>query len=157
LIRVRAKLAGWTKYLNEEFDTLAQKQERHRVATSRDVLEWSDAEFVWEAIETIDPLKITVRDRPVAIIGFDGDGYIPIRQLIEMLMCDDHTCCIIDPCLDPEAIGAEVGREFGDVVWFTVVGVARLDLANEATYRALLTALKDSVERFDLEMPYIEF
>jgi hypothetical protein len=37
-------------------------------------LEGSDQEIIWKAIETIDPLKITARIRPMVIIGFEVMG-----------------------------------------------------------------------------------
>jgi hypothetical protein len=122
------------------------------------VFEWSDEELVWEAIEAVNPLKITVRQRwPIAVIGYEGDGYIPLRQLIEMLERDDHTCCIIDPCFDPHETHAQVERDFEGTVWFTVIAIARLDLADQATYRSLLAAFEDRRERFVGEAPVIEF
>jgi hypothetical protein len=30
--------------------------------------------IIWEAIETIDPLKVTARIRPMVIVGLEGDG-----------------------------------------------------------------------------------
>jgi hypothetical protein len=36
--------------------------------------EWSDEEITWEAIESIDPLKVTVRIRPIVIVGWEGDA-----------------------------------------------------------------------------------
>jgi hypothetical protein len=119
--------------------------------------DWSDEETVWQAIETLDPLKITVHDRPIAVVGFEGDGYIPLRQLIEMLEDGDDNLCVIDPCRDPDATGAKIEEEYGDTVWFQVIGIARLDIADEPTYRVLQVALDDRWERFMLDVPYIEF
>jgi hypothetical protein len=36
--------------------------------------QWSDEAIIWEAIETIDPTKVTARIRPMVIVGFEGDG-----------------------------------------------------------------------------------
>jgi hypothetical protein len=47
--------------------------------------DWSDQEIIWEAIETIDPLKVTARLRPMVIVGFEGDGWMPVHDLVQII------------------------------------------------------------------------
>jgi hypothetical protein len=47
--------------------------------------DWQDVEIVSDAIETIDPLKITVRDRPIAAIEFDNVGDMVMHFLADTL------------------------------------------------------------------------
>jgi hypothetical protein len=46
---------------------------------------------------------------------------------------------------------------FGDDVWISVLGIARLDVADASAYQALLAALEDRWEWSDVEKPFIEF
>jgi hypothetical protein len=46
---------------------------------------WSDEAIIWEAIETIDPLRVTARIRPMVIVGVDGDGWLPVRDFSEIV------------------------------------------------------------------------
>jgi hypothetical protein len=39
-------------------------------------VDWSDQKIMWGAIETIDPLKVTARIRPIVIVGWEGDGWL---------------------------------------------------------------------------------
>jgi hypothetical protein len=123
--------------------------------------DWHDEEIVWEAIEIIDPLKITVRQRPVAAIGFGNIRDMVMHRLAEMLPYGKHwdadnMCIIIAPCADPEAMEAMVHEQM-ETVRFSVFGVAVLDLADQPTYRTLMNALADRSERFVGEAPVIEF
>jgi hypothetical protein len=46
--------------------------------------DWSDEAIIWEAIDTIDPLKVTARIRPLVIVGWEGDGWLPVRDLVDI-------------------------------------------------------------------------
>ena len=66
-----------------------------------------------EAIETVDPLKITVRYRPVAAIGFETVADMVMHFLADTLpptrkYDDENMCAVIDPCTDTEALEAIV-------------------------------------------------
>jgi hypothetical protein len=122
--------------------------------------DWHDEKLVWEAIETIDPLKITVCQRPVAAIGFDRVADMVMHYLADSLppnsrWNNDGMLVIIDPCADPIAMEALVEEQMENVQ-FSIFGVAHLDIANEATCRTLLNALADRHEWFLGEAPVIE-
>jgi hypothetical protein len=123
--------------------------------------DWQDEQIVWEAIETTDPLKVTVRDRPVAVIGFDCVADMMMHRLAATLPYGPHwdqerMCIIIDPCTNPEALEAVVEEQM-HTVRFSVFGVAVLDLADEPIYRRLMAALEERQGRFVGETPVIEF
>jgi hypothetical protein len=123
--------------------------------------DWRDEEIVWEAIETTDPLKITVRERPVAVIGFDCVADMMMHRLADTLPFGknwdvERMSIIIDPCTDPEAMAALVEEKM-DTVRFSIFGVAVLDLADESVHRCLLAALEERGSRFVGETPVIEF
>lgn len=92
--------------------------------------DWMDDDVVSEAIDTIDPRKITVRCRPVAAIGFDNIAEIVMYRLAEPLPYGKHwnqenMCITIDPCSEPEALCRLVEEEMS-TVRFSVFGVAVL-------------------------------
>ena len=118
---------------------------------------WSDEAVVDAAIESINPLKITVRSTPVAIGSASGDGRLSLRRLADMLEDDDAHCIIIHPCRHPELFRNQVGGIDGGEGWFHVVGIAWLDLADAATCEALQTALNERRQWFGSDVPYIEF
>jgi hypothetical protein len=123
--------------------------------------DWQDEDVLDEAIESINPLMITVQYHSVAVIGFDNDGDIVGHYIADTLppprkFDSEGMCAVIDPCADPAALQALVEEKM-DTVRFSVFGVGVLDLADEATHRALLAALSDRCERFVGEMPCIDF
>lgn len=114
-----------------------------------------------EAIETVSPLKIAARYRFVAVVGFDTDADIVMHYLADTLPPErrydnGNSCAVLDPCTDPEALLALVEYEM-PTCRFSIFGVGVLELADEATYESLLTALADRPGRFVGEMPVIEF
>jgi hypothetical protein len=62
----------------------------------------------------------------------------------------------IDPCDDPDTLRSVVDEQMENVR-FSVFGIALLDLADEAVYRALMGALAHRRERIVGEAPAIEF
>ncbi len=119
--------------------------------------DWRDEELFDEAIETLDPLKITVRSRPIVVVGPIDVGYISMQQFAEIVQEDDERFCVIDPRPDLDRKCAEIEDEIGDAAWHFVLGLARLDLFDEDTYRALMAAFEDRRGRFRLWSPHIEF
>jgi hypothetical protein len=120
-----------------------------------------DEDVVEEAIETVSPLKVTVRYRLVAVVGFDTDADIVMHFLADTLpprrrFDNEHSCAVLDPCTDPEALMALIESEMPNSR-FSVYGVGSLDLADEETYESLLTALADRHVRFAGRLPIIEF
>lgn len=123
--------------------------------------DWQDEEIVAEAIETIDPLKITVRCHAVAAIGFENITDMVIHRIAETLPYgrswnQDSLSIIIDPCADPEALGALVEEQVENVR-FSVFGVAVLDLADGGIYGTLMDAFAKRRSQFVGEYPVIEF
>jgi hypothetical protein len=126
------------------------------------IFDWQDENIVDEAIETIDPYKITVvRYRPVAAIGFKRVADMVLHRLADRLpptrkFDREAMCAVIDPCTDTEALCVLVEEEMDDVR-FSIFGVAVLYLADEQTHGSLMTALADRRGRFVGEMPSIDF
>jgi hypothetical protein len=123
--------------------------------------DWLDEQVVSQAIDMIDPCKITIRCHAVAAIGFDSVGDMVTYRLAEPLPYGknwdkDRLCIIIDPCSDPEALRTVV-EESMDTVRFSVFGVALLDLADETIYRQLSAALEECHGQYVGEYPIIEF
>jgi hypothetical protein len=119
--------------------------------------DWRDQDLVEEAIETINPLKLTVRSHVIAIGSAFGDGRLALRQLVGMMQADDGSCIIIHPCRYPELFSHQQAGLGDDEGWFHVVGLARLDLADQKTYGSLMTALAERHGQFVGEMPCIDF
>jgi len=99
--------------------------------------EWSDEAIIWEAIETIDPLKVTARVRPMVVVGFGGNGWLPVRDFVAIVHNGRDTCIVVDPRLNLDQTLARIGADVGDDPRITVLGIARLDLADALAYRAL--------------------
>ena len=115
--------------------------------------------MIEEAIETVDPLRITVRYRPVAAIGFETVADMVMHFLADTLPPErkydnEAMCAVIDPCTDPEALWALVDYEI-PTARFSIFGVGVLDLADQETYESLLTALADRCGKLVGEMPVI--
>jgi hypothetical protein len=116
---------------------------------------------VEEAIVAVGRHKITTRYRFVAVVGFDTDADIVMHYLAETLppgrrYDNENSCAVLDPCTDPEALWALVEYEM-PTCRFSIFGVGVLDLADEATYESLLTALADRRRRFIGETPWTKF
>jgi hypothetical protein len=120
-------------------------------------LEWSDQDIIWEAIETINPLKITARLRPIVIVGWEGDGWLSVHDFVEIVQNGHDTCVVIDPRPDLARTLARINADFGDTPWISALDIARLDLADASAYEVLLAALKGRWDWSWPEMPYIEF
>ena len=105
--------------------------------------DWSDEAIIWDAIENLDPLKVTARLRPMVIVGFDGDGWMPIHDFAEIIQHGNDACIVVDPRPDLDRTLARIKADFGDDPWISVLGIARLDLADASAYKALLVALYD--------------
>jgi hypothetical protein len=123
--------------------------------------DWQDEEIVSAAIETINPLKITVRYRRVGAIGFENTTDMVLYRLAEPLPYGNHwnpdkLTIIIDPCTDPDALASLV-QERGENVRFSVFGVGVLDLADEGIYETLMNVLTERRSQFVGEYPVIEF
>jgi hypothetical protein len=119
--------------------------------------DWGDEELFDEAIETIDPLKITVRWNPVIVVGPVEVRQMSMENFARVVREDDGRFCAVDARSDLQEKCAEIEKEIGESAGYFVLGLARLDLADEPTYRALLAALEDRSERFTQWMPHIEF
>jgi hypothetical protein len=52
---------------------------------------------------------------------------------------------------------ARIKAELGDGSWISILGNARLDLADRAAYRALMSALDDRSAENWCDMPHIQF
>jgi hypothetical protein len=126
------------------------------------LFDWRDQDIVDEAIETVDPYKITVvRYRPVAAIGFKTIGDMVMHCLAGRLppnrrFATEGMCAVIDPCTDTEALRALVEEEM-DSSRFSIFGVAVLDFADQQTHGSLKTALAERRGQFAGEMPCIDF
>jgi hypothetical protein len=112
--------------------------------------------IIWEAIETIDPLKVTARIRPMVIVRREGDGWLPLSDFVEIVEDGHDTCIVIDPRPDLDRTLSRIRADFGDGPWISVVGIARLDLADASTYRALVVGLEDRWAENWSEMPDVE-
>jgi hypothetical protein len=119
--------------------------------------QWSDEAIIWEAIETIDPLKVTACLRPMVIVGFEGDGWLPIFDFVKIAQNGHDTCIVVDPRPDLDRTLARIKANCGDGPWISVLGIARIDVADASAYRALLVGLDDRWAKNWFEMPYIEF
>jgi hypothetical protein len=125
------------------------------------IFDWQDEGVVEEAIETVNPLKITVRCRPVAAIGFETVADMVMHFLADKLppgrrFDNEGMYAVIDPCTDTEALQALVEEEM-DEVEFSIFGMATLDLADQETHRLLIKALADRHGQFVGKMPVIDF
>jgi len=105
--------------------------------------DWFDEAIIWEAIETIDPLKVTARIRPIVIVGWEGDGWLPVHDFVEIVQNGSDTCIVIDPRPNLDRTLSRIRAEFGDGPSMSVLGIARLDVADRASYEALLAALEE--------------
>jgi hypothetical protein len=102
-------------------------------------------------METIDPLKVTARLRPTVIVGWEGDGWLPVHDFVEIVK--SGTCIFVDPRPNHDRTLSRIRLDYGDDPWISLLGIARLDLADRATYRALLLALKSRCAENWSEMP----
>ena len=118
--------------------------------------DWSDQAIIWEAIETIDPLKVTARIRPMVIVGWEGDGWLSVHDFVEIVQDGNDTCIVVDPRPALDRTLSRIRADFGDGPWISVLGIARLDLADRVAYQALMAALEDRWAENWSEMPHIE-
>ncbi len=119
--------------------------------------DWGDEKLFYETVETIDPLKITFRIRPVIVVGPIEVENMSMKDFAQVVREDDQRFCAIDPRPDLDGKCAEIEQEIGGDAGYIVLGLAQLDLADEATYEALISACEDRRERFTRWTPYIEF
>ena len=119
--------------------------------------DWSDEAIIWEAIETIDPLKVTARLRLIVIVGLKGGGWLPVRDLVDIARIGHDTCIVVDTWADLDRTLSCIRADFGDDFWTNVLGIARLDLADASAYRAFLAALGDRRPENWFEMAFAEF
>lgn len=119
--------------------------------------DWSDKQIIWEVIESIDPLKVTARTRPIVLIGWEGDGWLPVHDFVEIVQNGNDTSIVVDPRPDLDRTLARITSDFGGGPWITILGIARLDVADRAAYRALLAGLEDRWAENWFEMPFVEF
>jgi hypothetical protein len=117
----------------------------------------SKYEFFDEALESIDPLKITVRSQPVIVVGPAKVASMSMNDFAQVVREDDDRFYAIDARPDLKAKCAEIEKECLPTTGYFVLGLARLDLADEPTHRALMKAFEDRRERFTRWMPHIEF
>jgi len=92
--------------------------------------DWSDEAIIWEAIETIDPLKVTARIRPMVIVGMEDDGWLPVHDLAKIVQNEREACSVVDPRPDLHRTISRIRADFGDGPWISVLGIARLDVAD---------------------------
>jgi hypothetical protein len=81
--------------------------------------DWFDEAIIWEAIETIDPLKVTARIRPIVIVGWDGDGWLPVHDRAEIIQNGHDTCIVVDPRPDLHRTLARIKADFGVGPWIS--------------------------------------
>ena len=125
------------------------------------IFDWRDESLVEDAIESLDPYKITFRSRLVGIIGFDNEAEMVMHYLADTLprprrFDNNGMCAVLDPCRDPEGLQRLVDEEM-DNVRFSIFGVALVHLADQETYRSLERALSDRRQPFVGEMPTVDF
>jgi hypothetical protein len=123
--------------------------------------DWPDKETVFDAIQEIDPLKITVRSsRAVAAIAFRNVTEAVMGRLITSWSHTrwdaDKLYAIVDPCHDPDAMIAEVEQWWWPVK-FSLFGVTMVHFSDEHTFRRLKVALKDRRHLLTGRIPVIEF
>ena len=80
-----------------------------------------------------------------------------MQQFAQVVRQDDDRFHAIDPRPDLDGKCAEIEKECDQSTGYFVLGLARLDLADEPTYRALMSAFEDRAERFTIWMPHVEF
>ena len=118
--------------------------------------EWSDEAIIWDAIETIDPLKVTARIRPIVVVGLEGDGWKSVSDFVEIVQNGREARIVVDPRPDLDWTHSRIREDFGDGPWISVLGVARLDLADVSADQTLLAALVDRWAKNWFDMPYVE-
>ena len=125
--------------------------------------DWRDEETVLAILDAMNPRKITIRCRAVAVIEFENIGDMVMHRLAETLPAggawdDEKLIVVFDPCDDPEAMVRAVNDEETDEpVVFSIFGVAVLDFADETIYQQLSGALAASRGLYVGEYPVIEF
>jgi hypothetical protein len=87
---------------------------------------WSDEKYIWEAIETIDPLNVSTRLRPMVINGFDGDGWLRISDLRKIAKEGRDECVVINPRPNLDRALSQIAADCRDDPWVNVLGVGRL-------------------------------
>ena len=91
------------------------------------------------------------------VVGFQGDGWLPVHELVEIVRDGSDTCIVVDPRPNLHRTLSEIRADFGDVAWISVHGIARLDLVDAGAYEASLSALDDRWAENWFDMPFIEF
>jgi hypothetical protein len=117
--------------------------------------DWSDEKIIWEAIASVGLCRITARLRPMVVIGFEGDGWLMVHDLMEIVRNGHETCIVVDPRPDLDRTLSRIEADFGDGPWINVLGIARLRVADRQAYRALLGVLEGRWDWSWPEMPSI--
>jgi hypothetical protein len=118
---------------------------------------WSDEEFIWDAIEEVGLRRITARFRPMIIVGFNGDGCLRTSDLRQIIQDGREGCLVIDPRPDLERALARITADYGDDPWINILGIGRIDVADESTFEALMDRLAGHWDWSWPDVPYIEF
>src|ERR1700733_5925361 len=79
----------------------------------------------------------------MVIVGFVGNGWLPICDLARIAQNGKDTCIVVDPWPDLDRALTRIKASFGDGPWIRVLGIGRLDLADASAYQTLLKALED--------------
>jgi hypothetical protein len=79
------------------------------------------------------------------------------RNLKEIVQNGNDTSIVVDPRPDLHRTLSRIRVDFGDSPGITILGIARLDLADASGYRALLAALDDRWAGDWFDMPFKEF
>jgi hypothetical protein len=91
------------------------------------------------------------------IVGFEGDGWLPVHDLVEIVQDGLDGRIVVYPRPNLDRTLLRIKADFGDNPWISVLGIARLDLADRLVFEALLAALDDRWAENWLEMPVVEF
>jgi hypothetical protein len=91
------------------------------------------------------------------IIGFVGDGWLPVHDCVEIVRNGHDTCIVVDPRPYLHRPPSRIKVDFANSHWINVLGIARLALSDASTCQALLTTLDDRWAENWYDMPFIEF
>ena len=103
-----------------------------------------------------DPLNVTARLRPIVIVGFEGDGWLPVHDLVEIVQDGLDGRIVVYPRPNLDRTLLRIKADFGDNPWISVLGIARLDLADRLVFEALLAALEGRNDDAKAIMPTVD-